>query len=181
VLTAAAVSGIEEVVFRGVILGLCLWTLPRAGAIALTTLLFVVVHFIKPAKTEIAPEAVRWWSRLAEALRFADGMPPGALLFFGAASLFAAGWILGSAAVATRSLWLPIGLHAGWVFAQQSTNLFLQPAAQESGASLPWIGPNLVSGAVPTGLLPLAALLLTGLLVRLYLRHVFRPVGPRNF
>lgn len=181
VLTAAAVSGIEEVVFRGVILGLCLWTLPRAGAIALTTLLFVVVHFIKPAKTEIAPEAVRWWSGLAEALRFADGLPPGALLFFGAASLFAAGWILGSAAVATRSLWLPIGLHAGWVFAQQSTNLFLRPAAQEAGALLPWIGPNLVSGAVPTGLLPLAALLLTGLLVRLYLRHVFRPVGPRNF
>jgi len=181
VLTAAAVSGVEEVVFRGVILGLCLWTLPRAGAIALTTVLFVAVHFIKPSKTEIAPEAVRWWSGLSEALRFTEGLPPGLLLFFGAASLFVAGWILGSAAVKTHSLWLPVGLHAGWVFAQQTSNLFLRPVAQGAEGALPWIGPNLVSGAVPTGLLPLAALLLTGLLVQLYLRHVFRPVGPRTF
>ena len=181
VLTAAAVSGVEEVVFRGVILGLCLWSLSRFGAIALTTVLFVVVHFIKPSKTAIAPEAVRWWSGLTETLRFTEGVPPGLLLLFGAASLFAAGWILGSAAVATRSLWLPVGLHAGWVFAQQSSNLFLRPVAQGPDGSLPWIGPNLVSGAVPTGLLPLAALLVTGLLVKLYLRHVFRPVAPRSF
>jgi membrane protease YdiL (CAAX protease family) len=180
-LTAVAVSGVEEVVFRGVILGLCLWSLPRFGALMVTTVLFVVVHFIKPSKTEMAPDAVRWWSGLAETLRFTDGVPPGLLLLFGAASLFAAGWILGSAAVATRSLWLPIGLHAGWVFAQQTSNLFLRPVAQGSEGALPWIGPNLVSGAVPTGLLPLAALVLTGLLVKLYLRHVYRPVGPRNF
>ena len=139
------------------------------------------MHFIKPSKTEIAPDAVRWWSGLAETLRFTDGVPPGLLLLFGAASLFVAGWILGSAAVATRSLWLPIGLHAGWVFAQQTSNLFLRPVAQGAEGALPWIGPNLVSGAVPTGLLPLAALLLTGLVVKLYLRHVYRPVGPRNF
>ena len=180
-LTAAAVSGVEEVVFRGVILGLCLWSLPRFGSIALTTVLFVVVHFIKPSKTEIAPEAVRWWSGLTETLRFTEGVPPGMLLLFGAASLFVAGWILGSAAVATRSLWLPIGLHAGWVFAQQTSNLFLRPVSEGADGALPWVGPNLVSGAVPTGLLPLAALLVTGLLVKLYLRHVFRPVGSRNF
>jgi hypothetical protein len=44
---------------------------------------------------------------------------------------------------------------------------------------LPWVGPNLVSGAVPTGLVPLVALLVTGLLVKFYLHHVFRPVVPR--
>jgi hypothetical protein len=44
-------------------------------------------------------------------------------------------------------------------------------------ALLPWVGPNLVSGAVPTGILPLVALVATGLLVKLYLRHVFRPVA----
>lgn len=179
-LTAVAVSGVEEVVFRGVVLGICLWSLPRTGAIALTTVLFVVVHFIKPAKTQIAPDAVHWSSGLAEALRFTDGLPPGSLLVFGAASLFLAGWILGSAAVATRSLWLPIGLHAGWVFAQQTSNLFLRPVESGAATGLLWVGPNLVSGAVPTGLLPLVALLLTGLLVKFYLRHVFRPMGPRH-
>ncbi len=178
VLTAVAVSAVEETVFRGVVLGLCLWTLPRRGAIFVTTLLFVVVHFVKPAKTAIAPEAVRWWSGFAEAMRFTDGLPGGWLLVSGAASLFVAGWILGSAATRTKSLWLPMGLHAGWVLAQQSSSLFLRPVpAGGAGALLPWVGPNLVSGAVPTGLLPLAVLFLTGCLVHLYLRHVFRP-GP---
>jgi len=175
--TAAAVSLVEETVLRGVVLGLCLWSLPRVAAIAATTTLFVVVHFIKPAKTELAPDAVRWWSGLAEALRFTETAPSGTLLFFGAASLFLAGWILASAALRTRSLWLPVGLHAGWVFAQQTSNLALQNTSHGPGAWLPWLGPNLVSGAVPTGLLPLVALAVTGLLVGLYLRHVFRPVA----
>jgi membrane protease YdiL (CAAX protease family) len=177
-LTAAAVSGIEEVVFRGVVLGLCLWSLPRAGAIFVSTLFFVVVHFIKPSKTAMAPEAVGWSSGLAEALRFREGLPEGGLLIFGAASLFVAGWILGAAAVRTRSLWLPIGLHAGWIFSQQTSNLFLQTASASPSGHLPWVGPSLVSGAVPTGILPLGVLVLTGLLVQLYLRYVFRPVAP---
>jgi len=179
VATAVFVSSLEEIVFRGVVLGLCLWSLPRTGAIAGTALLFAVVHFIKPAKTDIAPDAVHWWSGFVEATRFAGSLPGGWLLFFGVVSLVVAGWILGSAALATRSLWLPIGLHAGWVFAQQTSNLFLQPAGS-SAPGLPWLGPNLVSGAVPTGLLPLGALLITGVLVELYLRHVFRPVGSQN-
>lgn len=177
VITAAAVSCVEELVFRGVILGICLWSLPRTAAIALTTAFFVVVHFIKPAKTDVAAEAVRWSTGFAEAFRFTEALPPGLLMIFGAASLFVAGWILGVAAFSTRSLWLPIGLHAGWVFGQQTTNLFLQSSSPDAAGWLPWIGPNLVSGAVPTGLVPLAALLLTGLLVKLYLRHVFRPVA----
>jgi membrane protease YdiL (CAAX protease family) len=176
-LTATAVSCVEEVIFRGVSLGLCLWTLPRAGAIAVTTVLFIIVHFIKPAKTEIAPDAVHWWTGFAEAFRFTEGLPAANLLFFGAASLFVAGWILGAAAFSTRSLWLPIGLHAGWVFGQQTSNLLLQSTAPGEAGWLPWVGPSLVSGAVPTGLVPLVALLVTGLLIRLYLRHVFRPVA----
>lgn len=178
-LTAAAVSCLEEVVFRGVILGICLWTLPRSGAIALTTAFFVVVHFIKPAKTDIAEPAVQWWTGFAEAFRFTEALPAGNLLFFGAASLFVAGWILGAAAFSTRSLWLPIGLHAGWVFGQQTSNLFLQSTSPEGAGWLPWVGPNLVSGAVPTGVVPLVALVLTGMLVKFYLRHVFRPVATR--
>lgn len=180
VLTAVFVSGIEEAVFRGVVLGICLWTLPRRGAVFITTLLFVVVHFIKPAKTDIAPDAVHWWSGFVEATRFADGLPSPWLLVFGVISLFVVGWILGSAAVRTASLWLPIGLHAGWILGQQSSTLFLRPASGDAAALLPWVGPNLVSGAVPTGLMPLAALFATGFLVQFYLRYVFRPVGTRG-
>ena len=37
-------------------------------------------------------------------------------------------------------------------------------------ALMPWIGPNVVSGAVPTGLVPLGVLLLTRAGVWIYLR-----------
>ena len=178
-LTATFVSGIEEIVFRGVILGVCLWTLPRAGAIFVTTVLFVTVHFIKPSKTKIAPDEVQWSSGFSEVLRVGDGLPVGVVLAFGVASLFVAGWILGSAAVRTHSLWLPIGLHAGWILGQQSTGLFLRPASARAEDLLPWVGPNLVTGAVPTGLLPLLALLFTGFLVKIFLHYVFRPADSK--
>lgn len=178
--TAAVVSLIEEGVFRGVILGICLWGLRANGAILVSTMVFVLMHFIKPAKTALAPEQVRWFSGLTETLNFTAGLPSAWVLLFGAASLFAAGWILGRATVATASLWLAIGLHAGWILGVQTTNLFLKPAVANAAGQLPWVGPNLVSGAVPTGLLPLSGLLLAGLLARLYLLHVFRPAVPRS-
>ena len=174
VLTAGAVGAVEEIVFRGVVLGICLWNLPRRPAILVSALFFAAVHFLKPAKTEIAADAVRWWSGLAEMLNLAPGLPSPALLAFGFASLVVAGWILGAGAVRTRSLWLPFGLHAGWVFSQQSSNLFLRPSAADPAALLPWVGPNLVSGAVPTGLLPIAVLILSGAMVRLYLGNAAR-------
>jgi membrane protease YdiL (CAAX protease family) len=179
VLTAAAVGTIEEFVFRGVVLGLCLWSLRPAGAITVSTLLFAALHFMKPARSKLAAGDVHWWSGWSELFNFAGAWPSTGILLFGFASLVVAGGILGVAAERTRSLWLPIGLHAGWVFAQQTSQLFLRPAQDDAAALLPWIGPNLVSGAVPTGLLPLAVLALNAFLVGLYLRHVFRPVETR--
>jgi len=175
VLTAGAVSLVEEAVFRGVVLGICLWNLSARGAIAVSSVLFAAVHFLKPAKTRIAPDAVQWSSGYTELFSFAGALPSTAVLFFGLASLFVAGWILGRATLRTHSLWLAIGLHAGWVFGVQTSNLFLRSTSAEPTGFLPWVGPSLVSGAVPTGLLPLAGLLLAGWLVRLYLKHVFRP------
>jgi len=178
--TAAVVSVVEEAVFRGVILGVCLWGLRANGAVLVSTLVFVVMHFVKPAKTALAPDQVGWFSGLAETLNFTAGLPSPWVLLFGAASLFVAGWILGRATVATASLWLSIGIHAGWIFGVQTTNLFLKASAADATGLLPWVGPSLVSGSVPTGLLPLAGLALAGLLAGLYFRHVSRPVSSKT-
>lgn len=177
--TAVAVSGIEEFVFRGVILGICLWSLRPRAAIAVSALLFAVLHFIKPARAKLAPGDIQWWTGWSELLSFPEAWPEPGILLSGVVSLLVAGWILGRSMVVTRSLWLPIGLHAGWVFSQQSSQVFLRPATGDAGDLLPWVGPNLVSGAVPTGLLPLGVLLLTLVLVNLYLRYVFRPVASK--
>jgi membrane protease YdiL (CAAX protease family) len=179
ILTAAAVGGVEEFVFRGVVLGICLWSLRPGAAVLLSSMFFAVVHFLRPARGSLGPGEVQWWSGWSELGSFVAAWPSADILAAGLVSLVGAGLILGFAAVRTRSLWLPIGLHAGWVLARQTSAVFLRPASEDASALLPWVGPDLVSGAVPTGLLPLAALGLTGWLVHLYLHHVFRPVDTR--
>lgn len=180
-LTAGVVSVVEETVFRGIVLGVCLWNLPVRASVSVSAALFALVHFLKPGKSKLGAEAVQWTSGFSELFSFADALPPGAVLICGAASLFVAGWILGQATVRTRSLWLPIGLHAGWIVGMQTSNIFLRLSGDDPAASLPWVGPSLVSGAVPTGLLPLGGLIVAAWLVRMYLRYVNRPSLAETF
>jgi hypothetical protein len=57
------------------------------------------------------------------------------------------GCILADARLLTRSIWLPIGLHGGWVFA----NGLFSKAAHRELLALPWIGRDLLVGIVPLG------------------------------
>jgi hypothetical protein len=78
------------------------------------------------------------------------------------ATLFLIGCILADARVLTRSLWLPIGLHAGWIFASGTFSWL----ARGQMVALPWIGKNLLVGIIPLGL---AAV--TWIIMRLWLKH----------
>ena len=60
---------------------------------------------------------------------------------------FFIGWILADARVRTRSLWLPIGLHAGWIFGSGAFSWL----ARQQMLALPWVGKNLLVGIVPLG------------------------------
>ena len=82
-----------------------------------------------------------------------------------------AGLLLAVMTLRTRSLFLPIGLHAGWIIGQQGLQWVAKFHVRPQEALLPWIGPNVVSGAVPTGLIPAGILLLTVALAITYLRH----------
>jgi membrane protease YdiL (CAAX protease family) len=77
--------------------------------------------------------------------------------------LFVIGWILADARLLTRSLWLPIGLHAGWIFTAGAFNKI----ALRQQMILPWLGKNLLVGIVP-----LAVAGLTWLLMRSWLNYV---------
>ena len=61
------------------------------------------------------------------------------------ATLFVIGCILAVARVLTNSLWLPIGLHAGWIFASGAFSL----VARQQIVAFPWVGKNLLIGIVP--------------------------------
>ena len=168
-LTAGFVALVEEFFFRGVLLGLAVKAFGRWPAAGAVSLAFAGVHFLRPAKEE--DSVVEWWSGFAQILGFVDAMPPPWLLLSGFVSLVLAGLILAAATLWTRSLWLAIGLHGGWIFCQQTLHWLARYRAKPPDALWPWIGPNVVSGAVPTGLLPLGALLLTGLGLWYYLRN----------
>jgi len=90
-------------------------------------------------------------------------------------TLFAIGLILAHARCATRSLALSAGLHAGWIFANVLCSGTTRAAAsltaggytlQVAGVKLPLIGDQL-----KTGLLPLATLLITAVVLQMYLRR----------
>ena len=90
-------------------------------------------------------------------------------------TLFAIGIILARARCSTRSLWLPIGLHAGWIFSNAlCSGMTKTSSALEAGgyqlaagtAHIPWIGPEL-----KIGLLPLLTLVITAAVLEWHLRR----------
>jgi len=172
--TASVVAILEEFLFRGVLLGLCLRSMRPVAAVLVSSAVFAVVHFMRVAKPA-SEEVVSWASGFAQLPQVFSNAPQWPLLGWGILSLLLAGILLAVVTLRTRSLFLPIGLHAGWIIGQQGLQWVAKFHIKPPEALLPWVGKNVVSGAVPTGLVPAAVLLLTMALVFYYLRHV-RPL-----
>jgi len=171
--TAVVVSTIEEFLFRGVLLGLAVAVMPRYAAVFLSAFLFAVVHFMRTSRQALEVP-VGWLSGFEQLPLAFSSAPPWPLLGWGFLSLLIAGLLLAYATLQTRSLFIPIGLHAGWIFGQQSLQLVAQFRPKPLDTLLPWVGPNVVSGAVPTGLIPAFVLLATCVLVWVYIHRVSR-------
>ena len=136
---------VEEVFFRGFILGVLLRRSSRLLALLLTSAFFSIIHFLKTPDLTMPNDTVGWTAGFVSIAhsfsQFADPL----LLATGFLTLFTLGCILADARLQTRSLWLPIGLHAGWVFA----NAAFSKAAHREALALPWIGKDLLVGIVP--------------------------------
>ncbi|MEP7015710.1 MAG: CPBP family glutamic-type intramembrane protease [Verrucomicrobiota bacterium] len=154
VLASITVPFIEEALFRGLILGLLLRSGRTYLSILATSALFAVVHFLKaPAGTSIIVTWTSGFNSIAHSFaQFADPM----FVLAAFTTLFLIGWILADARVRTRSLWLPIGLHSGWIFANGAFNAM----ARREVLALPWLGKNLLVGIVPLGVGALTWLLI---------------------
>ncbi len=157
---AAVVPLIEELFFRGLVLGVFLKTKRRHTSIFVSSALYSIVHFLK-APERTSPD-VSWTSGLnsiAHAfVQFTDPL----LVAAGFTTLFLIGLILADARLQTRSLWLPIGLHAGWIL----TSGVFNKIALRKLVVLPWLGKNLL-----VGIIPLAVALLTWLIMHTWLRY----------
>jgi uncharacterized protein len=160
-IASAAVPIVEELFFRGFILGVLIRSVSKFTAVLLTSALFSIIHFLKTP--EILPnESIHWFSGFVLAGNSFSQFGDPILLAAGFLTLFVIGCVLADARLATRSLWLSIGLHAGWIFANGS----FSKAAHRERLILPWLGKDLLVGIVP-----LMLALASWALVRGWLRY----------
>ncbi len=157
-----AVPVVEEILFRGLILGVLLRGFSRLAALLLTSALFSIIHFLKAPEATTPNDSVRWFSGFVSVAHSFGQFRDPWLLLAGFLTLFIIGCILADARLATRSLWLPIGLHAGWIFG----NGLFSKAAHRALLALPWLGKDLLVGIVP-----LIVALASWALVRGWLRY----------
>jgi membrane protease YdiL (CAAX protease family) len=139
-LTSISVAIIEETFFRGVLLGLLRQSFAPIPAAIFVSALFSVIHFLKPAQEQM--NSVSWYSgfeilphalwRLSEPLLVAQGFLTIGIL----------GLILAHATMRTSSLWLPIGIHSGVVFAKMGLNKLTKRLEDMA----PWFGNDITMG-----------------------------------
>jgi len=161
--TAVVVPLIEEALFRGLFLGVLLRALRPWTANVVSAAIFSIVHFLKaPDQTTTS---VHWFSGFVSLAHSLDQFSQPMLVLAGFTTLFVIGVALAHGRLRTQSLWLPIGLHAGWIFASEA----FSKIARREVTALPWLGRSLL-----VGLVPLAVCLSSWVLLRIWLRYAER-------
>ena len=160
---AIGASLIEEWLFRGVLFTLLLRSLSVRGTIIGLSLFFAVVHFLKPyhGSAEIVDPGA--WNagfilmgQIGERFIHPDD-------FIGVfLTLFLVGVVLAVARQKTGYLWMPIGLHAGWVFALKIYTRLTDNTGEANAV--------LYGSDIREGLVPMIFVILTGLSMMMYLR-----------
>jgi membrane protease YdiL (CAAX protease family) len=126
--TALVVAVLEEILFRGGIYGGLRRVLYWPFALAASSAIYALVHFLQRA--DLAG-AVGWNSGLVLLPRVLGGFTDFHMLVPGFFTLTLAGSLLGLAYQRTGNLYFSIGLHAGWIFVMK---IFGTLAVQTPGA-----------------------------------------------
>ncbi len=146
----------EELFFRGALLGLVMRAWSARTALVFVTTVFAAVHFLQAPPALVIRSGVEagtgFWLVGTILRTFGDAN----FLLAEFATLWLAGFILGVARLRTKSLWLPFGIHAGWIFGiGLYAGLVKASKAVARDEWLPWVGVTLKSGLVPLGVLAL--------------------------
>ena len=139
--TAAVVATLEEILFRGGIFGGLRRVLYWPFALAASSAIYALVHFLQRA--DLAG-AVGWNSGLVLLLRVLGGFADFHALVPGFFNLTLAGVLLGLAYQRSGNLYFSIGLHAGWIFWLKSYGAFT--AAAPAATAWFWGSGKLIDG-----------------------------------
>jgi membrane protease YdiL (CAAX protease family) len=153
VVSAIVVAIIEETIFRAALFGILRKCFAFPVALVCSSAIYASVHFLQKAA---APDHIGWLSGLAMLPPMLRGPPDGLPLVPTFFTLLVVGAILALAYQRTGTLFMSIGLHAGWVFWVKSYGFLTRQTS--GGARAIWGGDRLVDGWVPL-------LILAGLLV----------------
>jgi membrane protease YdiL (CAAX protease family) len=146
--TAIVVAVLEEMIFRAALFGIFRKRFSAPAALVLSSAIYASVHFLQKAA---APAQIGWLSGLAMLPQMlhgpAGGLPPVPAFF----TLLVAGAVLALAYQRTGTLFLSIGLHAGWIFWLKSYG-FLTIGIPGAARAF-WGGDKLIDGWLPLLLL----------------------------
>ena len=138
-LAGILIALIEETCFRGALQGALQRGMSAVLAVVLASAVYSALHFLKPNGVSIPADQVAWNSGftclrgiVSQSYRLTDD-----LVAF--VTLFLAGCVLGLAYAKTGALYLPIGLHAGWVLANESARWLKAGAIIEDVATWPML------------------------------------------
>jgi membrane protease YdiL (CAAX protease family) len=112
-LTGAAVSVIEEVLFRGAIFGAFRRVMPWGYAALISSAIYAILHFMKRVDDMGADH---WYSGLIVLGHMFSGFANWNEVIPGFFNLTLAGMLLALAYQRSGNLWFSIGLHGGWIF-----------------------------------------------------------------
>jgi uncharacterized protein len=114
--TGVVVALIEETFFRGGLQGALQRGTTVPVAIGITSVIYSAVHFLKPQGVNYEPAAIHWLSGLVHLGRVFTNSVAAPHVAVGFVTLALAGCVLGLTYAQTGALYLPMGIHAGWVF-----------------------------------------------------------------
>lgn len=165
--TGLAVGFLEEFVFRGALHAVLAKLLKPRVLFSVIAVFFALIHFFNAPKTLTVPEVTAgtgFWMVGAIFEHFFSQFANPYFLFAEFAVLLAIGLVLGYTRMKTKSLWLGIGLHAGWVFGVKTLSSTTSRSFAPS-EMMPWLGGSLRVGAVSC-----IVVSLTGLFLVLWLK-----------
>ena len=158
-LIAGLVGCIEEIFFRGFIFQSFLRDMHTVSAVCASSLFYSLLHFFK-VKLLVSPGIHPFIGFIVVYQSFKNIIVNFTTILPSVIGLFLVGVVLSYACLRTKSLYLAIGLHAGWIFLIKSNILLFDHV----GTNFRWLFGD---SKVVTGVLGWGLLIVTLFLVRL--------------
>jgi CAAX protease family protein len=153
ILTGLTVGFLEEIFFRGIIFRGLLEDWKPLPAFLTANLFYSALHFVKPGEQYFLSGVEPWAGFRHLFSTFAPFLEP-AEIAPGLIGLLLIGIVLSYAFLRTGTLYLSIGLHAGWIISIKTVRVFGDYQRESLGWLFGSTDPKIVSGVVTwTGIL----------------------------